>query len=38
MCDELPAELPILEEELLWLTDLIASLLARTNDKEPDHD
>lgn len=26
--DELPADLPILEEELLWLTDLLASLLS----------
>lgn len=30
--DELPDELPILEEELLWLTDVLASLLTRTND------
>jgi len=34
----MPAELPIPEEELLWLTDLLASLLARADDKEPDHD
>ena len=27
--DELPAELPILEEELLWLRELFASILSR---------
>lgn len=30
--DELPDGLPILEEELLWLTDLLASLLTSAND------
>ena len=29
VCDELPGELPILEEELLWLSDLFASILSR---------
>ena len=29
VCDELPAELPILEEELLWLSELFASILYR---------
>ena len=28
--DELPDELPILDEELLWLSDLFASILAST--------
>ena len=28
MCDELPGELPILEEELLWLSDLFATILS----------
>ena len=27
--DELPTELPILEEELLWLSDLFAAILSR---------
>ena len=36
--DELPGELHILEEELLWLTDLVAVLLAHPLDEEPDHD
>lgn len=36
--DELPAELPILEEELLWLTDLLASLLSSEPKESPDHD
>ena len=27
--DELPNELPILEEELLWLSELFASILSR---------
>ena len=27
--DELPDELPILEEELLWLSELFASILSR---------
>lgn len=36
--DELPADLPILDEELLWLTDLFASLLARSDDKDLNHD
>lgn len=30
--DELPDDLPILEEELLWLTEVLASLLTRAND------
>jgi hypothetical protein len=34
--DELPAELPILEEELLWLTDLLALLLSSDEIEEPD--
>ena len=29
VCDELPGELPILEEELLWLSELFASILSR---------
>ena len=29
MCDELPGELSILEEELLWLSDLFALILSR---------
>lgn len=29
MRDELPDELPILEEELLWLSELFASILSR---------
>ena len=36
--DELRAELPILEEELLWLTDLLASLLASEPKESPDCD
>ncbi|NCP00007.1 MAG: hypothetical protein GW757_05875 [Alphaproteobacteria bacterium] len=36
--DELPAELPILEEELLWLTDLVAALLSPQAQEDPDHD
>ncbi len=36
--DELPAELPILEEELLWLTDLLASLLSSEPKENPNHD
>ena len=28
VCDELPGELPILEEELLWLSDLFATILS----------
>jgi len=36
--DELPADLPILEEELLWLTDLLATLLSPETQKELDHD
>jgi hypothetical protein len=27
--DELPADLPILDEELLWLSELFASILSR---------
>lgn len=27
--DELPADLPILDEELLWLSELFASILPR---------
>lgn len=38
MRDELPAELPILEEELLWLTDLVAALLSPQAQEDPDHD
>lgn len=36
--DEMPADLPILEEELLWLTDLMAALLAADNQENPSHD
>lgn len=36
--DELPEDLPILEEELLWLTDLLASLLASDTQEEPASD
>lgn len=36
--DELPGDLPIVDEELLWLTDLVAVLLAHPLDEEPDHD
>ena len=33
--EELPAELPILEEELLWLSELFASILSRcTKDND----
>ena len=28
VCDELPEELPILKEELLWLSELFASILS----------
>lgn len=28
VCDELPDEFPILEEELLWLSELFASILS----------
>jgi hypothetical protein len=36
--DELPADLPILEEELLWLTDLLATLLSPGPKESPDND
>lgn len=36
--DELPAYLPILEEELLWLTDLLATLLSSGPKENPGGD
>ena len=36
--DELAADLPILEEELLWLTDLLATLLSSGPKENPDND
>jgi len=36
--DALPADLPILEEELLWLSDLLASLLVSDVKEAPTHD
>lgn len=35
MRGELPADLPILEEELLWLSDLLASLLSSERRQTP---
>lgn len=36
VCDELPDAFPILEEELLWLSELFASILSRCpKDNEP---
>lgn len=36
--DELPAEFPILEEELLWLTDVFAQLLSPTTQENAEYD